>query len=184
MRLNPNGSVDTSFVPGIQTSGNGSVFALTVQPDGKVIVGGLFNVSEVRPMLARLNGDGALDSSFTVASGGTVHALTVQTDGKIVVAGPFITYSGTSRRGIARANNNGTLDTSFVIGNGASGGLLPPGSALRPNSLALQLDGKILFGGAFTSYASTSRAESFASTQMAAPMLLSIPETDRPRLAL
>jgi uncharacterized delta-60 repeat protein len=152
-RLNPNGSLDTSFVPGIQP--NVSVYALTIQPDGKIIVGGSFNVSGVVSMLARLNGDGAIDPSFTAATGGTIYALSRQTDGKIVVAGSFTTYSGTSRRGLARANSNGSLDTSFNPGNGASGGL-PDIAIVRPNSLALQLDGQILFGGFFTSYASTS----------------------------
>lgn len=155
VRLNSSGSVDTSFVPAIEPTGNGAVHALTIQPDGKVIIGGLFNVSGVASMLARLNGDGAIDSSFTAATGGTVYALSRQTDGKIVVAGSFINYSGTSRRGIARANSNGTLDTAFTPGNGAAGGQFDL-SIVRPNSLALQLDGKILFGGFFTSYASIS----------------------------
>ena len=41
-RLNANGSLDTGFAPYTNADANSVVFALGVQPDGKVLVGGIF----------------------------------------------------------------------------------------------------------------------------------------------
>src|SRR6188508_698722 len=58
------GDVDLSFDPG--SGVNGTVSAVVVQPDGKVIIGGTFTTVKglARPGLARLNADGSGDSSF------------------------------------------------------------------------------------------------------------------------
>lgn len=55
---------------------------------------------------------------------------------KFLICGNFTSVNGIARNRIARLNNNGTLDTTF------SGG----GSSSSINSIALQSDGKIIFG--------------------------------------
>jgi uncharacterized delta-60 repeat protein len=67
-RLNTNGSLDTSFNPGSGPDSNGTgvagiVFALALQNDGKLIVGGqFFNVSNVLLRACfRLNPNGSID---------------------------------------------------------------------------------------------------------------------------
>ena len=65
--------------------------------------------------------------------------------GKILVAGAFQLANGVSKNGIARFNPDGTLDATFNTKSGASGGVI--------NAMALQSNGKIIIGGAFTSYA-------------------------------
>jgi len=63
-RLNADGSVDTSFNPG--TGASATVYAVAVQPDGQVLIGGNFTtVNGVgRSRIARLNANGSLDTSF------------------------------------------------------------------------------------------------------------------------
>ncbi len=148
-RLNPDGSLDLAFTP--LAGDSGVTFArvrkLVVQPDGKILVGGLFNSfndSNEHIELFRLNADGSLDSNFPVidrTQGAEVSSIAVQPDGKIVIVGSFSSIDGVPRRGIARLNPDGILDTSFV----------PPYTVYGSKDLALQADGKVLLGaGAIT----------------------------------
>lgn len=132
IRLNPDGTWDTSF----STLTNESVSAMLVQPDGRIMVGR-------NGRLARLNGDGMLDITFTPANiEGDVMALARQADGKILVGGYFQRVAGVLRLGIARFNVDGTLDRNFDAGD-VSGYLV--------TSVAVQPDAKIVIGGYFTS---------------------------------
>lgn len=152
-RLNADGSLDASFT----TMGlglNGSVNALSIQTDGKVVAGGVFTSynGSPSPYVARLNSDGSLDTGFVAAGLGldsTVHALTVQGDGKILIAGDFTAYNGTTRPRIARLNSDGSLDAGFA----------PTGSGLNNSVLAIsiQSDNKILVGGYLSSYNGTNQ---------------------------
>ena len=94
--------------------------------------------------------DGSLDTSFDPGSGANswVYELAIQPDGKILIGGNFTTYNGTGRNSIARLNADGSLDTTFDPGTGADNYVL---------GLAIQSDGKILIGGAFTTYNGTGR---------------------------
>lgn len=157
VRLNTDGSLDTSFTmgDGFSTPG-GMSFVLTIarQADGKILVGGRFakyNGSN-QQNIARLNADGTADTSFYIATAPRfnfdVNVIVLQTDGKILAGGSFTSYSSTNQNYIARLNTNGTLDTSFNIGTGFGGSL--SGSVIR--SIAVQPDGKVLVGGYFTTY--------------------------------
>src|SRR5690606_41037369 len=68
-RLNVDGSIDSTFNPGI--GANAPVFAITLQPDGKVLIGGRFNsyAGMSRNKIARLNVNGSLDTTFNPGSG-------------------------------------------------------------------------------------------------------------------
>ncbi len=144
-RVNGDGRTDLSFNPG---SGiNGTVYALTLQRDGKILVGGEFSsvngVSRVN--IARLNADGSLDTTFDAGLGadGSVRSIAVQFDDRVLIGGLFTSVSGVSYRHVARLNPDGTLDSTFKIGTGADGAVY---------AIALQLDGNILLGGDFTSF--------------------------------
>ncbi len=121
------GGLDTGFAPGAILIGAapGSVNALVVQSDGKVIVAGNFTsiAGTARGRIARLNTDGSLDTTFASGAGadGAINALAVQTDGKIVIGGDFLTVDGTARSRIARLTTGGALDTAFNPGTGANG---------------------------------------------------------------
>jgi uncharacterized delta-60 repeat protein len=150
-RLNSDGTFDNTFSPG--TGFNNNVNTVTVQGDGKIIVGGAFtSYNDGTPhslgRIARLNSDGTFDDTFSPGTGfgGTVLSLAIQTDGDILAGGAFSSYNdGTphSLGRIARLNSDGTFDDTFSPGTGFGGTVL---------SLAIQTDGDILAGGAFSSY--------------------------------
>ncbi|MEI6945987.1 MopE-related protein [Paraflavisolibacter sp. H34] len=149
-RLNADGSPDATFTPG--TAANQYVYAIALQPDGKILIGGNFSSynGTTRTRLARLNADGTLDGSFNPGTGAnsSILSLAVLPDGKILIGGNFTSYNGTARARIARLNADGSLDGSFNPEAGANSSVL---------SLAVQSNGKILLGGGFSSYNGTSR---------------------------
>lgn len=137
-RLNPDGSLDTGFVPATENS----VRVIVAQGDGKILIGGdFFAVGGARRMgLARLNADGSLDPSFVPMTGGidSVFAVVVQDDGRILVSG--YSYLDLNKGRIARLNADGSPDPAFVPGAGPSN---------WANAVALQADGRIVIGGRF-----------------------------------
>ena len=125
---------------------------MCLQPDGKIIIGGVlitFNGATSRK-IARLNTDGSLDVSFNTGTGADdeVWTINLQPDGKIIIGGYFMTYNGTVRNNIARLNADGSLDAGFNPGTGANGYL---------NTSSIQADGRIIIGGYFTNYNGTAR---------------------------
>jgi uncharacterized delta-60 repeat protein len=140
-RLNTDGTVDLTFDPG--NGPNGTVNAIVVQPDGRVVIGGTFIGYNgfARGGIARVLSDGSLDPTFDsgTGTGGNVFALALQLNGQIVLGGRFVQYSGINRTFIARVNANGSLD---------------PGFNPVPNdwvqALAAEGNGRILAGGFFT----------------------------------
>lgn len=152
-RLNADGSVDAAFAPELKSEiiewESGDVNAIALLPDGKVMVGGNFNVVNGAPRkcIARLNADGSLDPEFDPRAGLTlfeidnISHLAVHSDGRIVMAGTFTRFTGVDRLSIARLNPDGSLDLEF---------LPDPGLDRAITSLALKPDGKVLIGGNFT----------------------------------
>jgi uncharacterized delta-60 repeat protein len=142
-RLNENGSPDLGFNPGLGPDA-GSASRVAVQSDGKIIVGGDFQMfaGQDKKYLVRLNTDGTLDVGFNSGQGPSdfVEAIKVQGDGKILIGGKFAFYNGTPRNRIARLNSDGTADAGFVP---AYTGEYP--IVLR--AIELQGDGKVLYGG-------------------------------------
>ncbi|HEX8427864.1 hypothetical protein [Hymenobacter sp.] len=158
LRLNPDGSYDTSFTTG--TGFNFPVKTIVVQTDGKIVVGGEFSAyNGVRRIaIARLNANGTLDPTFAASStneiNGSVYTIVPLASGKYLIGGSFIcigtcTNPSNARRNLARLNADGTLDTSFV----------PAGTSFnaRVHKMVLQPDGKILCVGTFDSYNGVSR---------------------------
>ncbi|UQB68036.1 T9SS type A sorting domain-containing protein [Epilithonimonas zeae] len=146
-RLNTDGSLDASF--NYVTGANSNIEDIILQTDGKILIAGDFSTFNniTARSIARLNYDGTLDTNFLGNGSSTISSIALQKDGKIIIGGYFTTYNGTSINRIARLNSNGTLDTSFNTGNGANGTVY---------CVIPQPDGKILVGGDFTAYNSSS----------------------------
>lgn len=148
--LNADGTLDGGFVANTEdrSSGTPCVRSVVVQPDGKILVGGMFTTlgGQSRNNIARLNANGTVDSEFNPGAGIQVLCLALQPDGKILVGGNFSTLGGLSRSFLGRLNAHGTLDTDFTP---AVGGTV--------YSLAVQPDGKILVGGQFGSLGGQTR---------------------------
>ncbi len=142
VRLDSHGSLDPAFVPGAGTGDSyGKVLALAVQPDGKVLLGGFFQSINGTPRnnLARLNGDGSLDTAFDPSVGySSVRGLALQPDGKILLGGSFSSVNGVPRYFVARLDSDGALDTAFCP-------LCYYGEDVA--ALVVQPDGKIVLGG-------------------------------------
>lgn len=148
-RLNENGTVDTSFNVG-GTGPEGSVHTTAIQPDGKIIIGGIFSSynNTISGCMTRLNINGTRDTTFNPGGSGAdyfVYSISIQNNGKIIIGGSFTKYNnvvlvGTGR--LVRLNSNGSIDTSFncsiMYGNGTVYDTL------------IQADGKIIVGGAFS----------------------------------
>lgn len=156
-RYNTDGSLDSTFGTGGKVTTDIGVFdeayAVTIQPDGKIVAGGYTNTapSGIDFAVVRYNANGTLDTSF--GTGGIVitnlgnnptriYALALQPDGKIIASGSE--QFGNDNFAIVRYNANGTLDTTF-----GTGGLVTETSNgdIVARSLVIQSDGKILAGG-------------------------------------
>jgi uncharacterized delta-60 repeat protein len=148
-RLSGTGSLDTHFDPGGAVGNSFSYLnAVAIQPGGKVLLGGSFN-GPASTNLARLDTNGVLDTHFSFEADDTVNALAVQTNGSFVVGGFFTEINGTSCSAIARFSVDGVLDAGFkpaLVGDALSSVF----------ALALQSDGKIVLGGAFTNVSGAS----------------------------
>lgn len=98
------------------------------------------------------SGSGNLDASFLSSGTGAnanLWAVAIHGDRKILIAGDFGLYNGTMRMHIARLNADGSLDSSFLAtGNGLDNTI---------ESVAIQVDGKIIIGGDFLNYNGTAR---------------------------
>ncbi len=143
-RLDEFGRPDRTFDAGSGT--DGVVYALAVQPDGRILLAGRFASVQGQPRtaLARLEPDGRLDPTFAPQLEGresTVFALAVQPDGRILVTGSFHTVAGQPRDGLARLLPDGHPDESFDPGAGLNGG--------AGYDLAVAADGHIWVGGDF-----------------------------------
>ncbi len=151
--MNPNGTLDSTFDQGVGINSAGWVRTLSIQTDGRILVGGLFSSynGTSRINLARLNMNGSLDSSFDpgTSTSSVVMSTVLLADGRFLIGGGITSYNGTPTGNLVRVNSNGSLDLSFAIGTGANAVV---------NSIGLQPDGRIVIGGNFTSINGLSRS--------------------------
>lgn len=151
-RLNSDGTRDTSFTIG--TGFSAELFATAVQSNGQILAGGSFTTYNSIPSnrIARLysNGDWDYDLNTIGASTNAVRSIEIQSDGKMVIGGSFTNFNGFSANRIVRIGSGGGTDSNiaFTIGTGFDNTVY---------KLAIQSDGKIVVGGAFTSYNGTSQ---------------------------
>ena len=140
-RLYSDGSLDAGFLPSGSSTVSGTVNAMALQSDGRIVIGGAFSYFNgiTRYGIARLNSNGAVDGSFAPTNSSlTVNAVAVQSDNKVIIGGVNFLY---------RLNSDGTFDSTFI--NLAA--------TFTIYAIAVQSDGKIVIGGSFTSYNGTSR---------------------------
>ncbi len=100
--------------------------------------------------IAQLKLNGVLDpaSQTGIGTDGTVNAIAIDSVVRPVLGGSFSAFNSVPRQGLVRLTKEGAIDKTFDSGNG-------PNDTIY--SIALQRDGNILIGGAFTSYNATRR---------------------------
>jgi uncharacterized delta-60 repeat protein len=122
VRLNPDGSLDTSFSTnvsvGMATLEGGSdqirVAAIALQPDSRILIGGFFTRvdGEARSLVARLLKDGQLDPSFRpdlkvnpgwdIDALQNVSAMASTPEGKVLIGGVFDRCNGLECHSLVR----------------------------------------------------------------------------------
>jgi uncharacterized delta-60 repeat protein len=151
VRINTDGSRDTSFNMGTGFAPQGQSVFHIIQPDGKIIVGGGFTSYDgvAANRIIRLNTDGTRDTSFDLEAGSGFNTaisgdgIVAQSDGKLIITGSFTSYNGVAANRIIRLNADGSRDTSFNIGTG-------PNSSI--SATVIQSTGKIVISGGFTAW--------------------------------
>jgi len=110
-KLSATGTLDTAYA---DMHSDGGTNTIALQPNGKVLFGGNFQVIDdiySRHALARLNGDGTLDTGFADLNfnfnagdpNGSIFGLAAQADGKLICVGNFtLANGGQSRQYAAR----------------------------------------------------------------------------------
>ena len=106
-RLNANGSLDATFTAGVGVGANGTVSALALQADNRIVVAGQFTSASgvTRNRITRLLPDGTVDPTINFGDGanGAVNAVVVQPgDQMLVLGGSFTQYNDQPAGHIAR----------------------------------------------------------------------------------
>ncbi|PWB20056.1 calcium-binding protein [Flavobacterium sp. HTF] len=150
VRLNTNGSIDSGFTIG--TGFDKNVYAIALQSDQKIIIGGSFlnynGISQKR--ILRLNTNGSLDTTFESDTGfskGDVLSLLVQPDDKILAGGTFSgTYKTKPSLRLIRLLKSGEYDSGFQANlNG------------KLYTMNFTSDQKLMIGGSFNSVSGNSK---------------------------
>uniref|UniRef100_UPI0037524921 T9SS type A sorting domain-containing protein n=1 Tax=Flavobacterium sp. TaxID=239 RepID=UPI0037524921 len=166
VRINTNGSIDTSFNPIVlNTYYRSVVTGITIQSDGKIILLGFFSpptAGATQKNIIRLNSDGTIDTTFLAGdtAGSLVYNVdlsvslyspiakaVIQPDGKIIIAGAFNKYNGSNVKCLVRLTSTGAIDTSFNTTTGVERAI---------NELILEpTTNKPIIGGEFTLFGTT-----------------------------
>ncbi|WP_369073244.1 malectin domain-containing carbohydrate-binding protein [Cyclobacterium qasimii] len=134
IRLNPDGSMDSSFTTYDYEKGyEGQITKIVLTPEGKIfsIFGSEFYNQSVR----LFNADGTIDFSFDTYRILPGNAIALQADGKLI--------AGEYRGEIIRYNLDGSVDLSYNP---------KPEFDDEVKAFGVQKDGKVVVGGAFNRY--------------------------------
>lgn len=169
MEIDQNGNLVNSFnndgIASFQiASTNTNLNCFTVQPDGKIVVGGYIWPGSI--LITRLTSNGDLDTTFSAGDGTDgyylndltanndgVTSLAVQPDGKILAAAYSYVNTNPVNSNIVlfRFNSDGSLDADFDGDSGSGNGIVSTqvvtNSNNMPSEIQVQSDGKIIVGG-------------------------------------
>ena len=115
------------------------LLAIIVATASQTFAVGNVNIGELDPTFNPVALNSGVNSNLAAAN-----AVLVQPDGKILYGGNFLSVDRQSRNYIVRFNADGSVDSSFDSGGTVDGVI---------NSMALQVDGKIVVAGNFSNAA-------------------------------
>ncbi|MFL5767848.1 MAG: hypothetical protein ACJ758_08410 [Actinomycetota bacterium] len=160
-RFLPDGRPDASFgdngtvrTPVSKTGARAEANAITLQPDGRIVVAGAQPGPRSNPAVIRYNADGTLDATFhgdgTLVANvpGSAYAtdVKVDADGRIWISGIEQVGTGDPQPMVARFLPRGRLDPAF----GGGGVVQVPGATLGVHAaLALDAAGNALVASTF-----------------------------------
>ena len=157
-RLNQDGTLDTSFDPGVSVGPSGRIHDVIVRPDGKILIAGEFSFfgGANANSIALLNEDGSLNSDFNTAGAHYIQPqqgiydpaqffdMALDPLGRILLVGRFNDVQAVNTVGVARLQSNGNVDADFDT---------PPGfwwGGYWPRVVCPGEDFTVLVGGYFT----------------------------------
>jgi uncharacterized delta-60 repeat protein len=153
IRLLPNGSPDPTFTTG--AGFDNDITTASLDADGKIVVGGyFFSYNGVAvPNIVRLNANGTRDASFNPSFPGqynSVNAIMIDKDNSILVGRSKYPYEENYPTYLQRLTPSGQVDTFLIdLNEGVE-------------CITMDIDGRIIISGAFTSVNGLARNGMFA----------------------
>jgi uncharacterized delta-60 repeat protein len=140
VRLNTNGSIDTTFGTNGAVSLTITPGTLALQPNGEILVTGLFpgTTLSVTPQMQLYQSNGQPDTNF--GTGGSAPLVVAASGIALQANGQIVISNGSTS---ARYNSDGSLDTTFGISGQAS-------TVEAAAAVALQANGSIVTAGTVT----------------------------------
>lgn len=124
VKINKNGLLHPDF--NSENGIDGQAYDMIAQPDGKIIMSGIFTDSAGKlRLLVRINSNGTVDNTFSPSPNegsdgqpgfGYLYSLAIQSTGNLLVGGSFVNFNRVLRKGIVRLNSNGSIDETFNAG--------------------------------------------------------------------
>lgn len=160
LRLNSNGTADTTFNSNVASIVDIYMFDVALQSTGHIVItggnigaGGVTNAG-----IIRFSSTGILDAAFSTAvgtgaaavAGGFTSTATVLSDNSIIVGGKFSQFGNSTGDALAKLSASGTIDTTF--GTSLTAGIAGNMSVTPYQSMSeilLQSDNSLLIGGCF-----------------------------------
>ena len=136
-----------------------SIQAMTIQPDGKVIVGGAVYDAQGHFILVRYNVNGSVDSSFGVNGAATISmntpnafpftSIVIQPDGKIVGVGAnHLIFTSETHFALVRFESTGAVDSTFGTNGVVTTSFIPAvDQQEEPTKVLITPSGELLAGG-------------------------------------
>lgn len=160
-RLNADGTLDNTFIPkkffnqSWENDTNNGIFALLIQPDGKLLAAGSFKKYGADQVagIVRLNEDATLDTTFqgkiTAMINGYsyqdfINNLSFYNDGSIMASGNIRMFNQVAVNNMVRFSSNGTVNMAYRN--------ICKGFDRAVHKIFVQPDGKIIATGYFFSY--------------------------------
>ncbi|HEU4554757.1 MAG TPA: IPT/TIG domain-containing protein [Chitinophaga sp.] len=152
-RINTDGSLDPTFKS--SAGANFPIYDVAQQPDGKLIVAGLFTTyaGVTVPYIARLLPDGALDPSLQVGKGvdGAVYNISIMPQGEILLSGSFTKFNDVTRNNVVVLNPDGSVHPAYNTNGGINLGTNDVNGAFA-KVLQLPDEHAMLAVGSFTKF--------------------------------
>lgn len=143
--LNNDGSPDATI--NVNTGGNGPISRIFQDSLGGIYLTGQFTSykSVAVPRIVKINSDASIDNTFSRSGFQSTNDMVIDfdTSNNLYVGGSFTTFSSQTNNYIIKILPNGFKDTSFDNTTGFNNFV---------SDVKVDLNGKILVGGGFTSY--------------------------------
>ena len=164
IKIKANGSVDSSFLEGVTSSG--AVNSLGLQSNGRIVAGGAFTSMGIHPnRFTRINADGTQDTSLSLGTGfnSEVYRVALEHTGQIWVGGAFTSYKGVTPGYLVRLAGDqpavaiGQQPVDMVVAVGAGATLSATAAGTGALTYQWMKDGVALSNGGAVSGANTDR---------------------------